>query len=73
MKRTKYFTNPRNTAGNRVWRLKNGKFEYWGHTAGYWFASVFNAPKEGNLSAITFTQISRDEARKLEPVAFRKA
>ncbi len=69
--RTKYFTKRNNTEGNRVWRFKTGKFEYWPRNFGVWVKSAFVTPTEANTSGMLFKQITRDEARKLEPKPFR--
>lgn len=80
MKRTKYFTS-KNVEGNdiggiRVWRMNARlKVEYFSDNgAGSWHDSAFNGSsnKQDKLRK-QLNHITRDQARKLEPKAFRKA
>ena len=71
MNRTRYFTNPEHiqvvVRKATIWREKAGKREFWNkwnELGRGWKPSAFN-----NFNG--FKQITRDEARKFHPAAFR--
>ena len=78
MKRTQYFIGVVEFLG--IWRIKDGKSLYYSNMPGRWTYSIYTpagwtysiyTPAELNYQA-GIKQITRDEARKISPKAFRK-
>ena len=69
MKRTKYFT-VKNPIIVKIWRIRNGIVMYFSQRIQLWNQSHCDSEAEF-LASTTIRQITRDQARKLEPKAFR--
>jgi hypothetical protein len=68
MKRTKYFTTDV-TDTIKIWRYKDGEMRYFDDSTLCWHPSLCVC--DGTNNGQGWHQITRDEARKLEPEAFR--
>jgi len=68
--RTKYFT--KQSSFIRVWRIRNNFVAYFSRGRGYvWCRSACDNLED--CIAGSLTPVTRDQARKMEPKAFRKA
>lgn len=71
--RTKYFEDITSFSIS-YWRLKNGKMEYFNKSEGVWYPSarkITGNCHDGPGHNSNWRQITRDEARKKDPRAFR--